>query len=333
MNDFSRRDFVAFGAALAASSLARPAAAQASPQRIDTHHHFLPPGLASAIGAKRENGTPKWTPEMSLADMDKNGIATSLISVVQPGVWLGDVQESRKLSRECNEYGAKLVSDHPGRFGLMAAIAPPDVDGCLREIEYAFDKLKCDGIGLMTSYDGKYLGDKAFAPVMDELHRRKALIYTHPTEPQCCMGVVPGVGVGTIEYATDTTRTIASLVFSGTAQRCEDIRFIWSHGGGTLPFLVGRFETAAAGKKAAFPNGTIPILRRFYYEIAQAHHAGALDALMRLVPISQVCFGTDFPFRQAADAVTGLAKYEFSAMDRRAIDRDNALRLVPRLKA
>ena len=328
MKDLTRRDFVALGAALAVS-----ARAQEQPRRIDVHHHFLPPALRESITSRRAGNTPDWNPDLSLADMDKNGVATSLVSVFQPGVWVGDVQKSRTLTRECNEYGARLVSDHPGRFCLMAALPVPDVDGSLKEIEYAFDTLKADGIGLMTSYDGKYFGDKAFAPVFDELHRRKALVYTHPTDPQCCQNLIPGVATGTIEYATDTTRTVASLVFSGTAERCRDIRFIWSHGGGTIPFLVGRFETAAAGKKQAFPNGTIPLLRRFYYEIAQAHHPGALDALLRLVPMSQVLFGTDFPFRPTAEAVAGLAKYQFSAADRRAIDRDNALPLVPKLKA
>jgi predicted TIM-barrel fold metal-dependent hydrolase len=152
-----------------------PAAAQPAPvrPRIDVHHHFIPQfHVDSMMAPGRRAGAPppKWSPALSLEDMDKSGIATSILSIAQPGIWYGNnVEESRNLARQLNEYGAKIGKDHPGRFGLFAAIAPPDVDGSLREIEYAFDTLKADGIGLLTSYQDKYLGDPSFAPVYEEL--------------------------------------------------------------------------------------------------------------------------------------------------------------------
>jgi predicted TIM-barrel fold metal-dependent hydrolase len=322
----SRREFIA--SALSVTGLR----GQARGQRVDFHHHFLPPRHIEAILAQRESGAPpKWSPELSLQEMDQNGVATAVVSLVQPGIWLGDVQKSRTLARECNEYGAKMVADHRGRFGFFAAIPLPDVSGSLREIEYALDTLHADGIGLMTSFDDKYLGDPAFAPVFEELNRRKAIVYTHPTQPQCCVGLVKGVPASSIEYATDSTRTIASLLFSGTAARAHDIRFIFSHGGGTVPFLVGRFERLADEKKNV-PNSVRPELGRFYYEIAQANHPGALAALKDLVPISQVLFGSDYPLRPISEAVQGVAKYKFSDGERRAMENENALRLLPRLK-
>ena len=320
----TRRDFIASALSVAALP------GQAKAQRIDFHHHFLPPRHIAAILAQRESGAPpKWSPELSVEEMDKNGVATAIASLVQPGVWLGDVQKSRSLARDCNEYGAKMVADHPGRFGFFAAIPLPDIEGSLREIEYALDTLKADGIGLMTSFDGKYLGDPTFAPIFEELNRRKAIVYTHPTQPQCCVGLVKGVPASSIEYATDSTRTIASLLFSGTATRSKDIRFIFSHGGGTVPFLVGRFERLADEKKNV-PNGVRPELGKFFYEIAQANHPGALAALLDLVPISQVLFGSDYPLRPISEAVQGVSKYNFTAAQRRALERENALKLVPR---
>lgn len=294
----------------------------------------MPPRHLDAILAQRESGrTPSWSADLSVAEMDRNGIATAICSLVQPGVWLGGVESSRALARECNEYGARMVADHPGRFGLFAAIPLPDVDGSLREIEYALDGLGADGIGLMTSVEEKYLGDPAFVPVYEELDRRRALVYVHPTQPTCCKGLVPGVTVSTIEYATDTTRTIASLIFSGTVAKFPNIRFIFSHGGGTVPFLLGRFERLATEKKDPWlKDGAAPLLRTFHYEIAQANHPGALDALLRLAPVSNVLFGSDYPFRPASEAVAGLAAYAFTDDQRRAIDRDNAERLVPKLK-
>jgi predicted TIM-barrel fold metal-dependent hydrolase len=309
---------------------------EALPRRVDFHHHFVPPRHLEAILAQRESGrTPPWSPELSIAEMDKNGIATAICSLVQPGVWLGSgVDAARTLARECNEYGARMVADHPGRFGLFAAIPLPDVDGSLREIEYALDALHADGINLFTSFDKKYLGDPMFAPVYGELDRRRALVYVHPTQPVCCMGLVPGVTVSTIEYATDTTRTMASLVYSGTSTRFPNIRFIFSHGGGTMPFLLGRFERLASEKNDPWlKDGAAPLLRTFHYEIAQANHPGALDALLRLAPMSNVLFGSDYPLRPAAEAVDGVSAYAFTDAQRRAIDRDNAERLVPRLRS
>src|SRR5262249_44708676 len=146
---------------------------------------------------------PKWSPELSLEDMDKNGIATAILSQVQPGVWDGsNVEEARKLARELNDYAAKMIADHPGRFGLFAVISPPHVDGSLKEIEYAFDTLHADGVGLLSSYQDKYLADASFAPVYEELNRRKAIAYVHPTTPVCCRGLVPGLPPSTIEFAT-----------------------------------------------------------------------------------------------------------------------------------
>ena len=306
--------------------------ARGEPRRVDFHHHFVPPRHLEAILAQRESGrTPTWSPELSLAEMDRHGIATAICSLVQPGVCIGGVEASRTLARECNEYGGRMATDHPGRLGYFAAIPLPDADGSLREIEFALDTLKADGIGLMTSFEDKYLGDPAFAPIYEELNRRRAVVYVHPTQPGCCTGLVPGVTVSTIEYATDTSRTIASLVFSGTAATYPNIQWVFSHGGGTVPFLVGRFERLAIERKLA--GGAIPQLRTFFYETAQANHKGALDALLAIIPTTNVLFGSDYPLRPVSENVEGLAAYSFTAAQRRAIERENAQRLMPRLKA
>ena len=335
-NLLNRRRFLACGASAVVAQGAQVSASKAhesKPYKVDVHHHFLPPRHLERILALRESGRPpQWSAEMSLDQMDRNGVATAVVSIVQPGIWFGNNEEARGLARMCNEYGTQMAKDHPGRFGLFAALPLPDIEGSLREIEYAFDTLHVDGIGLLTQHDGKYLGDPAFAPVLDELNRRKAVVYVHPTQPNCCMGLVKGVTVSTIEYATDSTRTIASVLFSGTAARCPDIRFIFSHGGGTLPFLIGRFERLAAERKDSFlPQGAGPELRKFYYEVAQANHAGALAALLEIAPLSNVLYGSDYPFRPVSEVTEGVDKYHFTGPQRRAIERENAVRIMPRL--
>ena len=260
--------------------------AQGAKTKIDVHHHFLPPEHREALG-KHKAGAPKWSVQMSLDDMDKSGIGTSVLSQVQPGTWWGDNEESRKLSRQINEYGAKLVRDHPGRFGLFATITPPDTDGSLKEIEYAFDTLKADGIGLLTSYNGKYLGDASFAPVYAELNRRKAVIYVHPLAPNCCGNVVPGIPPGSIEYATDSTRTIAHLVFSGTSQKYPDIRWIFSHSRrhAAVPDRSASSSSRRCRSTPHLPNGPIPEFQKLYYELAQGNTKAQLSALFEMVKV------------------------------------------------
>jgi len=344
MIDAGRRRLLHRLAAAGAGALVVPSPARAQSKapeppvrRIDIHHHVLPPQyIEAAAGMRTGERAPPWTPRMSLEDMDRSGVSTAVMSLPQPGVWLGDVPQGRRLARLANEYTAGMQREHPGRFGSFAAIPLPDAEGSLGEIEYALDTLKADGIGLMTSYGDKWLGDRSFWPVYEELNRRKAVVYTHPLGAECCRALSYDVPASTIEYATDTTRTIASLLFSGTAARFPDIRWIFSHGGGTVPFLLSRFERAGQTMKQAgerLPKGVLYELRKFYYDTAQANHAGALAALGHLVPPAQMLFGSDFPFRPASEAVAGLAAYPYSAGDRRAIEHDNAARLLPRVTA
>ena len=194
--------------------------------------------------------------------------------------------------------------------------------------------LKANGICLLTSYSGKYLGDPSFAPVMEELNRRKVVVFTHPVRADCCRNLVPGVGENVIELATDTSRTITSLLVNGTTVRYPDVRFIFSHAGGTLPALTGRIvQLYGANKSFAerVPGGPLPELKKCYYDTANASNPWALAPLLKLVPTSQVVLGSDFPFRSPEANVKDLTELGFSAGDLQAILRGNALGLMPQL--
>ena len=166
--------------------------------RIDTHHHPYPPVYIEKTGDVLKHTThafyerlKNWRPSQAIEAMDKDGIAVSVLSVSTPSVWLGDAAASRTFAREVNDAAAKMQRDHKGRFGHFAALPLPDVEGSLREIEYAFDTLDADGIALTTNYVDKYPGDEAFAPVFDELNRRKAVVYFHPTAASFAFNVIP----------------------------------------------------------------------------------------------------------------------------------------------
>jgi predicted TIM-barrel fold metal-dependent hydrolase len=336
-----RSAFLAGAGALAfgAAALGRDAEAQAPPGlfRLDVHHHLNPPFLAEATKPRRvPPNLVGWTPEKSLADMEKAGVLTAILSLPRsPSLFFGGDDASRRLTRRVNEYTAGLRRSYPGRFGFWAELPLPDVEGSVAEIGYALDTLGADGVALATSYGSKWLGDPSFAPMWEELNRRKAIAFTHPLANQCCVNQLAGLNDNVIEFGTDTTRTIASLVFSGTAARYPDVRIVFSHAGGTMPFLIERFQFQARDPKfaAALPHGVEYELKKFYYDTAQSSNPAAMGALLKLVPVSHVLFGTDFPYRFSSENVSGLAGCGLRKAELAAIDRNSALALLPRYRA
>jgi predicted TIM-barrel fold metal-dependent hydrolase len=265
--------------------------------------------------------------------MDKGEVTVAVNSTpAPPRAVLENADKGYAWARDNNEYLAKLVADHPGRFGMFTALPMPHVDLVLKEIEYGLDVLKADGIYLMTSYLDHWPGDKVFAPVFEELNRRKAVVYTHPMSPSCCVNVVKGISDGAVEWGADTTRTLTDLIFSGASARYKDIDFIFSHGGGVLTSVAERLRVQMVTTwpyKGRFTREMVDHeLNRFYYDTAQVANEVTIQALAKLVPVSQILFGTDFPYRTGAEHVAGLTD-RFNAEDLAAIDRTNALRILP----
>ena len=332
--------------ALACSSVGhlRPVFAQTSllakSGLIDVHHHFVPPfyvaenrdRIAAASGGGIHPAWLSWTPEQAIAAMDKNGVAMAVLSLTFPGVWFGDQQAAARTARRVNEYAAELARSHPGRFGRFAVIPLPDTEGSLREIEYALGALKADGIGLMTSYDDKWLGHAAYYPVFEELNRRKAVVFVHPTIPLCCRTLLPDVLPLVAEIPQDTTRAMTNLLFTGTFARFKDIRFIFSHAGGFAPMTLGRMHQYGPKNIAEkAPNGIESELKRHYYDIAGTAYRPAIAALTSLIPTTHILFGSDNPYVPLAETAEGMLQVGFSVADLQLIGRDNALALLPRL--
>jgi predicted TIM-barrel fold metal-dependent hydrolase len=303
---------------------------------IDAHHHFAPPTWVEAMKGNKllQVANTTWTAEKSLEDMDRGGASAALISITNPGLYLGDQQQTNRLARECNDFGAKVVQDHPTRFGLFAAMPLPDVGATLKEIAYAYDQLHADGIGFMTSFGDTWLGNAAYKPVFEELNRRTAVVFVHPTAADCCRNLNYGVAPGSMEYGTDTTRAITDVCFSGYAARFTNIRWIWSHGGGSMPFLAGRISSGAASHKEQMPNGMMAELKKMYYDLAGAAYPGVVASLRQLVTPDKILFGTDFPpgghILEQAQAIRELKM--FNDAELKLVERDNAVKLIPRLK-
>lgn len=350
----SRREAIvglATTAAWGASFFGRSAFADGvtNAERVDLHHHFFPPAAKKRYGPFPP--IQSYSPAKAIEAMDESGIRTAYLSLPTR---LGDDpvairEEAISFSRRANEYAARAVSDYSGRFGFFAFLPLPDIDSSLREIEYAFDTLGADGVGLMTSYGNHWLGDAAFQPVFDELNRRQAVVYAHPTDGPCCHDLLPNTLPHTVEWNTDTSRAIWSLINDGTdrppvttpgisaATRYSNITFIWSHGGGTLLGLVGRFLGRGSTRNVRRAelnttpehNSKLYHLRRFYYDTALSANAVQMQALKALVGASQLVFGSDFPFMSIRDTVEALQECGFSKEELRDINRGNSLRFLP----
>ncbi len=319
-----------------------PAVGQAKPRRlIDVHHHFHTLELMRWWG--RDSLDPAWTTAGSLAAMDGAGVTTALLSVTQPGIWqASDAAGSVSMARSCNERMARTVRDHPGRFGFFLALPLPQVGASLAEIGYGLDVLKADGVGLLSSYDDKYLGDPAFAPVFQELNRRRAVVYVHPMAPRCCSTLVPGIPATAFEVPTDTTRTIESLLISGTLAHSSEIRFIFAHGGGTLPFVAERIirvatqapaSPAPAGPARPSADALRTALRGLHFDTASVANPAAWAALTNFTSPNRILFGSDYPY-QPMDANLGALRameqrFELGRADIEAIEYGNARQLMP----
>jgi len=345
----SRRGLLAGAGALAAASVLPGRAAQAqgaAAKVIDTHHHFYAPAYQKAwMDWEDARKIPhfktqaSWSRESALEALDKNGIATGVLSIPStPGTWFNlDAAGAGAMVRTCNDFGAEMVRDHKGRYGLFATLSMLDIDATLKEIEYAFDTLKADGVGLQTNYGDKWLGNPVYKPVFEELNRRKAVVYVHPLVADCCRALSVGAFPAVIEVPHDTTRTVTSLLLSGTFTRLPDIRWLFSHAGGTIPMLAGRIQAfygrSTRGEKGELTaEGIAEQFRKLHYDTANATSAPAMAALMKLVPTSQITFGSDYPYFPL-DQVEAIRKMGLAAADLTAIESGNAARLVPRLSA
>jgi len=310
--------------------------------RIDVHFHYLSSEyreqMIDAVGGYPDGfAAPQWSAEGALAMMDRLGIATGMLSVSSPGVHFGNDARARSLARSVNEFAARTMADHRGRFGGFASLPLPDVDGALEEITYAFDTLKLDGVVMLTNFNGVYLGDQRMDPVFDELNRRGAVIFIHPTSPICWQQSALGYPRPMIEFTFDSTRAVVNLIFSGTLARCPKLRIIVPHAGGTLPFLARRIGMFARGLAAGGSGvNAEEQLRQLYYDLAGSPGSNALAPLLEMTEHSHILYGSDYVHTPEPIVAAHLNELMSSKLlspdDFRAIGRTNALSLFPHLR-
>ncbi|NBU98642.1 MAG: amidohydrolase [Spirochaetia bacterium] len=309
---------------------------------IDVHHHFIPSFYTSALqkaGYKKVAGAelPDWTPERSLNLMDLNGIRTAITSISSPGVNFGNKELAIELARRCNEYMVEVKEKSPDRFGSFAVLPMPYIDKSVEEAIYSLDKLKAEGVVLLGSTDGKFLGSPELDELMSELNKRRATVFVHPNLHSTSLELNLNIPGFIVEFLCDTTRAAVNLIFSGTIEKYPDIKWILSHAGGFLPYIAWRVSLGnllpEINEKT--PAGILDYIRRFYYDTALSPSPFAMAALKELVEPDHILYGSDFPF--APEPLVFYQREElekikvFSESEKSRIKRSNSLRLFPSL--
>jgi len=309
---------------------------------VDIHHHMLPDFFWVATNEDDNPvggiAPPPWSREAALSFLDDAGIDVAITSISTPGVHTGDDAAARALARRCNELSAELVRDRPDRFGGFACLPLPDVDGAVAELAYALDVLRLDGVVLFSNARGVYLGNPQLEAVFDELQRRRALVFVHPNASPDPAAHTLGLPDSLIDFTADTTRAVAAMLYSNTFARTPDVSYVFSHAGGTVPYLAGRFDIV--DRMGVVPGAedratAAETFRRLYWDTALSWTDPVLRMLRSTVGLDRVLFGTDYPYLRRDLAVDTrrhlLDSPELSAADRTNILGATAAKLIPRL--
>ena len=302
--------------------------------RVDTHHHVLPPAYRNWLIEKRLFKSPPvaWSVTRALQALDENGIRTAIVSTAPIGLRL-DPRDRAPKAREVNEYTAEMAKDYPDRFGFFATLPLPDVDAALEEIRVAFDEFGADGALLPTNVHGRYLGAAEFEPVFEELNRRSAVLFTHPTGGG--FPPAPGIPLYVAGHLLDTVRTAIDLVRTGRTARFPNVRIILSNGGGFVPYAAHRMGISLTAWGGLTATEVVEQLRGFYFDTALASSPYSLPSLLAFAKPGHLLYGSDWPFSQEEIPYFDnfLDTHPMTAEQRAAVDFGNALALFPRLAA
>lgn len=323
--------------------------------KIDVHHHIFPKEYLEALkaaGVEKSLGVnfPKWSVETSLKKMKENGVRVAMMSITTPGIYIKnvDVPEKfpEKLARLTNEIMADIKSKYPDRFGGFTTIPLLNQKAAIEELNYAFDTLHLDGVCLYTNYLGKYLGDNDFDPFFKELNKRKAVVYVHPTDPGPEYDAGLEIPNGLIEAPFDTTRAVTNMMFQGVLDKYPDIRYILSHGGGTIPYIAWRLAAIEYGQKGkrtplfrtfydflvnGEPTTGLRHLKNMYYDTANVSGDYQVKTLQAFAGPDHIVYGTDLCISKFAPIITkNLEKDgEFTDEEYDRMSWGNCLELFP----
>jgi predicted TIM-barrel fold metal-dependent hydrolase len=259
--------------------------------------------------------------------MEDVNISKSILSISSPGTAIYvDSIKSTKLTRDCNSFAAQLKKQYPDRIGFWASLPLPFIDETLKEVEVAISE-GADGFGLLTNYQGYYLGDPLFEPVMKALNEKNAKIFVHPTMPcakeygsetvdptiQHTNSSATPLGkaypIPMFEFFFDTARAACNLLLRGVVKNNPLLTFILPHASGAFPPLLSRISMFSTLVPEAFPpeSGVIStseeevrgwLNSRFYFDLAGVVFPGQLKGMLAIMGVKaeRLLYGSDYPF-------------------------------------
>ncbi len=270
------------------------------------------------------------------ADMDTWGIDANVVSVGTYTLFteqqLSSSKQTRlKLSQVINDYLASICQRYAKRLMAFADISLPLGDKAIEEMIRSLDDLHLHGIGLITSFNGKYLDSNEFKTFFEEANRRKVVIFVHPFLSPSSQGLMEMDMYRVVGFPAETSTAFCRMAYSGFIEKYPNITFILSHVGGAIPFLWPRIDLtyeSYSGGKGELSQPPTHYLKRYYYDTALSDTESLMLAFRRVG--DHLMLGTDYPFskKHVARTVSVIEAMDVSDEVKNKILGGNALALL-----
>jgi aminocarboxymuconate-semialdehyde decarboxylase len=306
--------------------------------RIDVHAHYFSGeyldlldrsgGVESTTSPGRRClwPSPARDIEARFAAMDRAGVTLQILSISGVAPYFADKAVAVAAARLANDNYAELVRAHPGRFAAFATVPMPHVDAALTELRRALDELGAVGVTLSTSVLGKSLADPAFAPIFEELNRRRSVLFIHPAGVACHSPDIMSSGLQwPLGAPFEDTLCAIQLIQAGFPHKYPHMKTILPHLGGTLPMLVHRLDELAR-RHVDIELNMYDAVKHFWYDTVNGFPP-ALRLACDAFGTDRILFGTDYPFwRDEAHqlATTYIDEIGLSGAEKAAIFAGNA---------
>lgn len=271
-------------------------------------------------------------PEHRIGMMDEAGVEVQVLSVSAPNVFRFPEPLRVPLTRDVNDSFVDLAAGSGGRLRVFASLPLPNVDRALAELDRALGLPTVVGVVLCTNIDGHTLDEQTFAPLWEELSRRRTTVFVHSTVPCCTDGLreyAIGLAMG---FMADPLFALGRLAYSGTIDRYPGINWIFTHLGGAAPFVLPRYDNyfkQFPECRERIDRPPSEILRDLYFDTVTMHPP-ALRCALDTFGADRLVFGSDYPHVPGGidRFVTVLNSVGLSEDDLRAIGWETAGRLI-----
>lgn len=264
--------------------------------------------------------------------MDAAGVDIQVLSVSAPNVFRFAESLRIPLTRDLNDEFSELAVTAGGRLRVFASIPLPSIDASLEELDRALSLPDVVGVVVCSNIDGVNLDDERFTPVWEELSRRETTVFCHPTVACCTDGIREYAMSLAMGFMADTMYAVGRLAYSGTIDRFPGIRWIFTHLGGTIPFVLPRYDNYYRQFPECSENIDRPpseIMRDVYYDTVTMH-VPALRCALDTLGADRLVFGSDYPHVPGGidRFVTVLNSVGLSEHELRRIGRTTAAALI-----